>query len=656
MKKLLILLLIISPAIAYTNAENIILTYGGYNQLTINHLSSNAQLTDFTQTIYMYPQEEIIKQQLNNLTINSGRLIFNKKGDFTNSGWGFNFTIKTRRRIPRIKVSPEFPYPTINFNSSIKQYLTFGTKTDSSSELKKTADEIVNGVTNYLTAIQSISSFVNNYLTYTFTNEYTNGTRKASETLNSKKGVCDEYAVLLISLLREEGIPARYVTGYAYGNVLGLSNFGPHAWVEVYVPETGWISVDPTYGEFGWIDASHVSIIKSWNVTSDYIHTSTTGYQLSDLEVINRLPESMRTSFGSESSGFTMNSVINETRTLNAIVSVSKNKLAENDYFLLNVTISNPTRDYIPISYSIVSTSEMKLINTSNWRPVLLKPLSTVSSYTLMRTPEVGMHVIHPINVYIPMAGDYNTSVEVNPLLTPSTSLNELLMLMNNKNQLTNIELTNLTIKPNLTYGNQVNLSFNLRNSGNTPLRNVKVNVYSDLTNDSLININLIGINELQKIIIPLNVTSKGNDLIRVFVSYTNQTLIKEVNLTSVSNPSLMITYEGKKVFKNNPSFLLKIINPLSSEVKQLNLTIITPRNNLTKQFNELKSSTYNINTEFPISWLDFGVNKVLFKLSYIDNYGTVFSTTTSKNLTREGEWWELIIDSITNFLEQLFK
>ena len=55
----------------------------------------------------------------------------------------------------------------------------------------------------------------------------------------------------MVAMLRSEGIPARYVVGYSTGQARGDDEYvvramNAHAWVEVYVPERGWVRFDPT--------------------------------------------------------------------------------------------------------------------------------------------------------------------------------------------------------------------------------------------------------------------------------------------------------------------------------------------------------------------------------------------------------------------------
>jgi transglutaminase-like putative cysteine protease len=64
------------------------------------------------------------------------------------------------------------------------------------------------------------------------------------------RGVCQDFAHIMIAVCRYLGIPARYVSGYLYGG--GSTPEGrdeaSHAWCEIYCgPERGWIGFDPTH-------------------------------------------------------------------------------------------------------------------------------------------------------------------------------------------------------------------------------------------------------------------------------------------------------------------------------------------------------------------------------------------------------------------------
>jgi transglutaminase-like putative cysteine protease len=65
----------------------------------------------------------------------------------------------------------------------------------------------------------------------------------------SRQGVCQDFAHTMIALLRQIGIPARYVSGYLYRGRGDHDRSLPdasHAWVEVLLPQLNWVGLDPT--------------------------------------------------------------------------------------------------------------------------------------------------------------------------------------------------------------------------------------------------------------------------------------------------------------------------------------------------------------------------------------------------------------------------
>lgn len=68
-----------------------------------------------------------------------------------------------------------------------------------------------------------------------------------SEALAARAGVCQDYAHVMIAVLRSVGIPARYVSGYIFsGDSVVLGAEASHAWCEAYLPPYGWVGFDPT--------------------------------------------------------------------------------------------------------------------------------------------------------------------------------------------------------------------------------------------------------------------------------------------------------------------------------------------------------------------------------------------------------------------------
>ncbi len=85
------------------------------------------------------------------------------------------------------------------------------------------------------------------------------------EALANRRGVCQDFSHIMLALLRRVGLPCRYVSGYIApapepGDPAGSADQAPaatpaadpttvatHAWVEVLLPELGWVGADPTH-------------------------------------------------------------------------------------------------------------------------------------------------------------------------------------------------------------------------------------------------------------------------------------------------------------------------------------------------------------------------------------------------------------------------
>ncbi len=84
-----------------------------------------------------------------------------------------------------------------------------------------------------------------------------------AEVFRNRRGVCQDFAHLMISCLRSIGLAARYVSGYLLthppaGQPRLIGADASHAWVSVYIPEHGWIDSDPTNNLFP--DLEHITL------------------------------------------------------------------------------------------------------------------------------------------------------------------------------------------------------------------------------------------------------------------------------------------------------------------------------------------------------------------------------------------------------------
>ncbi|MDF1657356.1 MAG: transglutaminase family protein [Verrucomicrobiales bacterium] len=89
------------------------------------------------------------------------------------------------------------------------------------------------------------------YTEFSYVPGATDTTTPLATVLENKKGVCQDFAHVMIAALRRIGIPARYVSGYLEtlpppGQEKLQGSDATHAWIEAYSAKTGWVAFDPT--------------------------------------------------------------------------------------------------------------------------------------------------------------------------------------------------------------------------------------------------------------------------------------------------------------------------------------------------------------------------------------------------------------------------
>ena len=110
---------------------------------------------------------------------------------------------------------------------------------------------------------------------FTYASQSTDVHTPALQALQARRGVCQDFAHILIACLRSLGLAARYVSGYLLtqppeGQARLIGADASHAWASVYLPELagsacgGWLDLDPTNDRCGFGTPGEDYVVVAW--------------------------------------------------------------------------------------------------------------------------------------------------------------------------------------------------------------------------------------------------------------------------------------------------------------------------------------------------------------------------------------------------------
>ena len=152
--------------------------------------------------------------------------------------------VTTRPRPPLAATDAPFPLARIGEaarESRVFDFLQESRFVDMSPETWRFALDAIAGRTDTWQAALAIMRFVHGYTKYESNSTHVH--THMSEVLRERRGVCQDFAHVMIGLCRAVKIPALYVSGYLATEIASAT----HAWVEVLIPGIGWLGLDPTH-------------------------------------------------------------------------------------------------------------------------------------------------------------------------------------------------------------------------------------------------------------------------------------------------------------------------------------------------------------------------------------------------------------------------
>jgi transglutaminase-like putative cysteine protease len=633
MKGIVLIIFLLLTPLVLAQQEN----YNDRTGLTINY-DSNGELLlvgssgfdSLTITLYLNPRESS-RQIIESISTNpnafndGGKLIFEWNSFQNPFQYQLNSRIKTKNNLYPVEHTQ---FPINNLEQEYEKYLDAGEIIDITPEIISKASEIVEGETDLYTAVFKLSNWVNKNIEYNLSTLNTEAKLQSSWVLESREGVCDEISSLFISLSRSVGIPARFISGFAYSNL--NYTFENHGWAEIYFPGQGWVPYDITFGQFGWIDPSHVELDKSidegnsvrysWNSVNTNLESSSFQDEKLIIEDGNRIHPPF---------DFTIEPLFD--------------KVGHGSYVPIKVTVQNPFDKYI--SNTITITKGPSLVE-DNRKQILLNPSQEKSVYWMVQIPEdLNHNFIYTAELEAKDLFETRKSSEIEfgssyDVITKSKA-EELIESLQEKEDKKYSEELLLSCNSEKEYYysfEEVSIICNVKNTGNVLLRNTEICLEQECITKDL----KIGINE--KITFD-NVTKQ--DLFVATVKVNDIDLLNEIDVKIFSEPDVkIIGLQHPKQIEYNEEFNVSFTITSIAKVDKIEIKL-----NGQEQFILTKDSQ----SEFIVLKLnskDYITGKLSIELNYKDEYGKDFSQKRNSGLEITGMPWYA---QIINFLANMF-
>jgi len=382
MKKLVICLLVLAllqSALAedYSLVKQIELDLNLSSNITLIPTGSDYSIDTITADLYFFPRDtgrqDIIRLETSPDSEEKDDLLRFEwaSPDETGLKMSLNSKIKTENTFKKLKNKISFPLQQIP-----EEYIRYTKPSpfiDSDSQIIiSTASQLAAGSDDFYQVVFKLYDFVKTNIEYDLA--CSEEIEKASWVLNNKKGTCDEFTNLFIALARSLKIPAKYASGISYSNVKEIEGFGWHAWASVYLPDYGWLDVDPTYGQFNSIDASHVLLRQglSGNVSS-------TKYLWKGRNI-----DLTASSLGMKAEVTEQTGMIQPLLELE--LDMIEDEIGFGSFNLVKAEITNPNDYYAAASLTLAAPSEITVSNKE--KRIMLSPNSEKQVYWIINLTE----------------------------------------------------------------------------------------------------------------------------------------------------------------------------------------------------------------------------------------------------------------------------
>jgi len=356
---------------------------------------SSATLKEVKADLLFYPQEDFRQKLLEIST--DGEVAENKvtflwdDGQIESKQFYYSAIIKTDNEKLAVKNKIDFPL-TVSQTTGLEEYLEQTETIDSENPaVIAKAAELIEGEDDLFKVVFSLANWVENNINYDLNTLTAGASQKASWVLENKQGVCDEMTSLFVAMCRSVGIPARFVSGISYTtSELFEENWQPHGWAEIYFPQVGWVGFDITFGEYGYIDVTHIKLRDS----ADPSEPATKFEWLAN-----------KVNLDSKNLQFVVNLLEkgdDEQEEIQLEQELLSNVVGIGSYNLVKGILKNTADNYAATTLRLAIPKELTIVG-ENKRTILLKPKEVKETYWVVKVPtnlDSEYWYTFPTNVY----------------------------------------------------------------------------------------------------------------------------------------------------------------------------------------------------------------------------------------------------------------
>lgn len=297
--------------------------------------------------------------------------------------------VKVSSNTPKVFSKQEYPLKAlIFFPDDVRDYLYPTKNVDYLNEdISKLARKLSEEEDDEWVIASKLAIWVKENVNYELDSITAPVSQNASWVLNERRGVCDEVTSLFIALLRSLNIPARFVHGVVYTDEIS-QKWAPHVWAEVYFPEYGWVPFDVTFGQFGWVDNSHIKFMFSRDSVKEGYKFSWRGKD-AELKVFSLLL-----------AGELIGNSGDYGKEAGVDLRVFQERIGFNSYNLVEAGVSNTANYYQTIELTIADVKELEFLDGRK-RYVILSPGEFKKFFFTVKTKNLSSDFSYEIPVQL---------------------------------------------------------------------------------------------------------------------------------------------------------------------------------------------------------------------------------------------------------------